>query len=377
MLVVFPGNKLVSTDSVAPILLELKKKYNIRSDLITFDKKTYNGILENVVLRDVIDYVGGVTYVNKRNLFSLLKLLRYYIVGFFGTKYIHFGLLNNGPLSILWRVHSNKVYYTQSDSYGHNHKYYREKLTGKASTSTEKLLGCNIIAFNNLMPELKTCNKHTKVFLFGESRTRKEWLRFTKSKSDDYFRKYHPRLKLENKFIVFILGPVCSEVIWLKEKDSYEKMFYKTIEILREYFPLIKVLIKPHVTTELTVVNSQIEKDSQFEITYLHPSVLAQYASCFICNLYSTTLADAYSIGARTIEYTDYNEQLLVETDGKSVSNQYVDYFVNNDELLLIQSLRNVLYNPDNKRAKTYSNINDDSGLLIDLATKPGSNCHY
>ena len=71
MIVVFPGNKLISTDSIVPILLELYLEYGIVSRVVTFDQKTFDGINKNVVIRDSINEFGKLVYI-KKNLFFLL-----------------------------------------------------------------------------------------------------------------------------------------------------------------------------------------------------------------------------------------------------------------------------------------------------------------
>ena len=367
MIVVFPNKKLVSIDSILPVLLELKIQYQTNSKTVFFDKKTYMQVHNNVVLRDVLIYVGGFTYINKRMPLSLLKLLYIYIIGFLKVKYIHFGVLSDGILFKLWKVHSKNVFFSQSDSYRHNHLYYRKKLNGKDYISNIKSFYGNLIAFNDLMPQLSIVSDSTRVFHFGESRTRSEWINFTRKKSEFYFNKYHANLRFNDNFIVFILGPMC-EVIWLKNKDSYEKLFRETMKILRDSFSNTKVLLKPHATTNLDIVNSELEKKGQFELTYLHPSVLAHHANCFICNLYSTTMADAYNLGAKTIEYTDYNEKLLSHTNDKSVSYQYIDYFVNRDQSRLVHALEESL-RKKRKNCKINQNKSQDtSGLLKELS---------
>jgi hypothetical protein len=342
-------------------------RYDTNSELVFFDRKTYLEVTKNIVLRDVINYVGRCTYIDKTRPLSILRLLYIYIIGFFKVKYIHFGILNEGILSKLWKVHARKVFFCQQDSYRHDHLIYREKLTGKKFSLNIKPFYGNLIAFNDLMPQLSVVNDSTKVFHFGETRTRANWINFTREKSEFYFNKYHANLKLDDNFIVFILGPMC-EVIWLKERDSFEKLFHKTMEVLRENFTNTKVLLKPHATTDMNIVNNELKKGGQFELTYLHPSVLAHHANCFISNLYSTTFADAYNLGVETVEYTDYNEKVLLYTSGKSVSYEYVDYFINNDSEKLIYSLNDILAKQNKKNIKDQSRDDDKSGLLNELA---------
>ncbi len=71
MIVVFPNNKLISTDSILPVLLELKMRYDTNSELVFFDRETYLEVNKNIVLRDVINYVGRCTYIDKTRPLSI------------------------------------------------------------------------------------------------------------------------------------------------------------------------------------------------------------------------------------------------------------------------------------------------------------------
>jgi len=53
-LIVFVKNRLVSTDAIMPLLIEMKEVYGVQSDIIVFDKLAHEGINENVVIRDAL-----------------------------------------------------------------------------------------------------------------------------------------------------------------------------------------------------------------------------------------------------------------------------------------------------------------------------------
>ena len=95
--IVFVKNKLITLDTVLPILLELKIKYNVSSDIIVFEKLAHDAINSNIVIKDVISYIGRERYITKGEevkilrrvyvLFSLFKLL-FSLVS--GAKVIHY-----------------------------------------------------------------------------------------------------------------------------------------------------------------------------------------------------------------------------------------------------------------------------------------------
>jgi len=272
--------------------------------------------------------------------------------------------LDEGVLGLIWKIHFNNCFYSQKDSYEHNNLYYRNKLR-KKKIKFKKTKSKNIIAFNKKMSGLDIMSNNKDIYLFGETRTRHEWLNYCKKFGNDNITKYHKDIA-HNNVIVYILGPFC-EVMWLREKDSYIKLFRKTIKIFKEKFPNIKILIKPHITTDLSIVMNEIENNKQFDITNIHPSVLSYYAKCFVSNLYSTTFADAYNLGVYTVEFSDYSQNFLYCTSGESANPHYVDFFVNNDERKFAQSLQKIMVK-NRKKIIAKQNVDDISGLLERLS---------
>ena len=97
-----------------------------------------------------------------------------------------------------------------------------------------------------------------------------------------------------------------------------------------------KVLLKPHVYTDVEYVKEMLSKYSnKFEITYLHPTLLAIRSNIFICINYSSTMADGHSFGVTTIEYSKYIPEELIATENRSAGYPFVDYFIQNDIALL------------------------------------------
>ncbi|MBT4732102.1 hypothetical protein HOB87_09060, partial [Candidatus Woesearchaeota archaeon] len=73
-IIVFVKNKLISLDTVLPILLEMKVKHNVRSEIIVSDKLANDAIQKNIVLKDVINYVGCMRFITKG---SKVRVFRY------------------------------------------------------------------------------------------------------------------------------------------------------------------------------------------------------------------------------------------------------------------------------------------------------------
>ena len=69
-------------------------------------------------------------------------------------------------------------------------------------------------------------------------------------------------------------------------------------------------------------------------------------------------MADAYSLGVTTIEYTDYPKNVLLATNHKSFGYQYIDYFINENKDIIGEQTQKSLYLLD---VKPLYEIQEDS----------------
>ena len=348
----------------------MKQKFHVSSLIVVFDSLTHDQIQKNVVLKDAIDFVGGELYVSNGKInpiirkinitISLIRLLLKFIKG---VKILHFGALDVKPLKLFGILFKKNVYLFQSDSFRHTYGKYDQYLG--MSPQYCYPIGKNIVAFNDLMPQLVLFkNKDKKIFNFGETRTRQSWVDYSMLRSNYYFRHYHANVDISKGYVVYILG-YFGDLKQMSSPKSMVDLFKKTICILSELN--IPVFIKPHVFTDINIVNKAIEGHDKLNISYLHPTVLTSNAVCFICNGYSTIMADAYSFGITTIEYTDYNTGLLLRSENKSLGYEYIDYFINNDIALFKETITHILF--DGYKINNYNgHTGDSSGLLYQLS---------
>mgnify|MGYP003985757481 CR=1 FL=1 len=63
MVLVFLNNKLISVDTILPVLIELKEKYNTKIYFIVFEEMAYKGIRSNIVINDAVNYAGNLIYI--------------------------------------------------------------------------------------------------------------------------------------------------------------------------------------------------------------------------------------------------------------------------------------------------------------------------
>jgi hypothetical protein len=367
-IIVFVKNKLITLDTVIPILVEMKDKYNISSEVVVFDDLAHEAIGNNIVLKDAINYVGGELFITRGEKVKTLRL--FYVVMCFskllfhfvrGAKILHFGHLNVWPLKLIAKIFNKNTYQLQSTAYDFNYPLINIKNKGLKAVEP---LGKNIVIFGKRFGESRFSEyiSKRKIFFFGETRTRSHWIKYIRNKNDYYFNLYHRDIDLSNGAVIFILGTI----------DGYEHkrpLFESTIKILSEKFQDIPVLLKPHAYTEIDIVKEAIASLDNFYITYLHPSVLATRAIFFISNNFSNVLADAHSFGVTTIEYSKYSVGELLSYNNNSIEPEYVDYFINNNPNKLSDILNNDL--PNTYCPSIFNGISGGSDeLLISLASK-------
>jgi hypothetical protein len=373
-LIVFSKNKLVSMDAIIPLLIEMKEIYRIQSDIVIFDQLAYESIKENIVIKDALQYIGRDLYITKgannkilRRVYAAYYLLFIIYDAFRGAKLIHFGVLDQWPLKALGYTFKNNVYHMQSNGYNF------DKFQYKSTKPIEyKLVGRNLVSFGSKYIKGRLLSEHKvkKVFNFGPPKKRSNWIQYIYNKSDYYFNKYHNNIDVSCGIIVIIMSSLDKYTPTLR--DSYKtqaELFIKTLNVLSKFDNKIPIFIKPHIYTNLALLDSLIVGNDNITITYLHPSVLATKSRVFISNQFSNTLADAHSLGVTTIEYTDYPERILKETKGRSVSYKFVDHFINND-MNHFESIITEILNKDFTLSYNQKGVvNDKSGLLSHLAT--------
>ena len=298
-IVVFVRNKLITMDTVLPLLLEAKNKFDISSEIVVFDALAHDAINKNIVIRDAINYIGRELFITKGEKSKILRRMNILyslfilIVGFLqGDKIIHFGHLNRWPLKFIALLFNKNTYQMQGTAYGFEYS--------QINRSVKKLVmpypvGKNIIicAKNIQKTAFDNAGKEKNIYRFGETRTRESWVKYIGENSDYYFNKYHPNIDTSKGFIVFILGTIHGY------EHKYE-LFKSTIKILSRLNSSVPILLKPHTFTEMSTVEEAIADLDLFHITYLHPSVLASKARIFVSNNFSNTLADAHSYGVKT-----------------------------------------------------------------------------
>tara|TARA_B100001248_G_scaffold262618_2_gene260085 strand:+ start:1622 stop:2824 length:1203 start_codon:yes stop_codon:yes gene_type:complete len=361
-LYIFIGNKLISVDTVLPLVYELKKLNKINKiKFITQDTLTFKGIQKNYIIFDAIEKVGKlifignkfkiyrdkratlpqriISFVNKniRKILLLPFFLNLIIQSKFNKLIIfHFKLFDLSPWKIVKYFNKNNIYKLDK-SWGNN-----KELEVAISLEGKKLKNIsnacpegNIIAFHKDSLLLKKKNAINKKFLLAPTSNYTAWVNFLKKNYNRYINKELSKYKIDiNQDIITIMLGSFAPLGFLKNENTAIYCLKETLSVLNKLNLELPILIKPHIVSEEEIYNTIIKsfKNKKFIITQLHPGILALKSKVFISNSYSTTMSTANLLSVPTVEYTDYSKEMLKITKNKSIRPEYIDFFINRDK---------------------------------------------
>ena len=358
MIVVFVNNKLISSDTIIPLMMAVKESQPNRTiEFYDFDTQTSEALRRNIVLWDALSSIGtlksfsGVKGSKFQRLFNKLKnlylLVRLAVIACTRrTHFLHFKALNSGPLRLLSAINAKRTILAEANCWGY-HKTMIESVGNikrQRKTTIKAGRASALLGFSEAWPELHHPDHEAipKVVV-PSSHYAPAWQAFIRNDAKRYIASALTEhgWPEEVPYIVFILG-FFGKFNFFEDETTSLKLFQETLAVLETELPNVPVIVKPHIITDRATLAEVLASfsDKQFIVTDLHPMTLASQALVFLGNYYSTTFADAIAMGVPTIEYTDYTDETLVATRGKSMRQEYVTYFINRDE----SGLRRVLH---------------------------------
>ena len=370
-ILIFINRKLITYDHIIPFLFELKK-YNPNAKLeIWFpDFSTYAEIKKNTFLYETGKNIADLYIITNSHYKGFAKIfhninislkLVYRIVRaiLFSTTFIHYKLLDSKPFSILKYLNKNNTFLAESDSFGFT-QVMKNVDNLKKIPLDPNTKNTNFLQFSDCW--VQKDDKRGDFLYFGVPKKRVVWINYVLSVSERYIENQYKAYKIAHPSnVVAIMLGYFGYAIYRTNKNVQEKLLIETLEVLRDckYYGII--LLKPHIITDLKIVNKIIKLFPELKIfiTYLHPMILATQSKVVIAHNYSSTLNDFKIMGVKTIEYASYNSQALELMSGISMRPEYVDYFINHDKLLLAQTLKKLL--KEKKKEDIQIDINDQN----------------
>ncbi|MDA8881838.1 hypothetical protein N9I90_03885 [Alphaproteobacteria bacterium] len=347
---IFLNDKLISLDTIVPILLELKSvNSELNLNFFVFKQKTLNTIKSNFFLYNITKELGNISRFGPESLdsFSFLRrlsacllLLKLMIQGLFQKNvYIHFKALEDFPFSLLYYTNQKNTYLFEANPLGQSKSFtkmrniFNELPVNYEDFGHRKSMSAysNLVSFSEDSFQLKSAKSLRKNILYLEPpRSGKKWLDFCTLKSKDFLSKHlELREKTKTKKIILYLLGELGHFAFVDNQTNGKMLFLETLASLRKIENAF-IIIKPHPNVDLEELANLVQdsKMSNIEISLMHPSVLANYCQFAISNYFTFSLADAWLAGVHTIEFSSYRPELSRELKNTSIYPEYVDDFL-------------------------------------------------
>jgi len=346
MIIVFLKNKLISCDTIVPLLHEIQQRRKHKVYFIVPTVQTEDYIKKNIVLYDLMSSMGRISSINKGNKLTkfifLIKLIYISSLCFFKKGHVfHFGKIG-GIIEKIMRINERRMFLTEPDNFGFSDLTRRAQtasgLTRHSSNDKqEDFCGKNLLMFSEHFKINDWNIKNKDVFYFGNTRNRKSWTNYIKKESHKYLNSFFSQENLTPTLSIVYIMSYFGDIPVIDTKDTMLHLFKDTLKVLVQEANGVPILIKPHMITDLEIVKKEISKypEAKIILTDLHPAVLSVTAMFFIGNYYSTVFGDATTWSVPTIEFTSYKSAVLKETNQGSVRPEFVTHFINNNPTML------------------------------------------
>jgi hypothetical protein len=351
MLVVLLNNKLITCDTIVPLLVELHAKNpEVRVEFATFEQKTFDIIKQNLILYEAINSMGQLTLRGRsdkgrksrvrslRERFATLGWLTALLAkAWLGrATIIHFKSLNRWPLRWFGSLAAKRVVFMEPSAIGYAPLEKRASDLMKSRTYTnEKPVGRYVVGFSDHWPPLSDARLEDNVKIrLNAPFTSRHWTSFLDDRRERYIRQSFAEVDASyaDNFALYILtwfGPSGL----LRNRNSFPDLFEETLAAYAATCPHLPLFIKPHPVMTADERRWVFERARSFpELTIvptdLHPMLLARSARFAVGNCYSTVFSVLCHMHVPTIEYTEYADQIRLETGNGSIRPEYVTVFV-------------------------------------------------
>ena len=260
MIIIFLNNKLISCDTIVPLIKELSDVHKLgKAEFVCFDFSTYLAIKENEVINDAIISIGrlkmlGRKYKNSSKFIHLLRvfpIFAYYVfMGIVGRAvFLHFKALNKWPLKFFAACFPNKTVLSESSAIGYSSIEKRVSEMIRSRNYDKNIpMGKNILAFSKNWEVLEDPRiKIKKTIFIHPPFNRKYWVDYILSCQKKYFDRIFNKSNIEPSdyvisYMLCWMGPNNQT----RKPNLYPKLFDETLSVLEQTCPKIPIFIKPH-----------------------------------------------------------------------------------------------------------------------------------
>ena len=212
MIIVFLKHKLLTCDTIVPLLKEIQQIRKHRVYFIVPRVQTKNYIKKNIVLYDLMKSIGSISSIssitrpresrsakNPSSKFHialfLIKLIFLSLFCFLSKGHIiHFGNIGNVILKIV-RINERRMFFAESDNFGFTDSVRRAETAGgflHHNVGKQKIDfdGKNLLIFSEHFKINEYNIKNKDVFYFGNTRNRESWTNYIEKVSHKYLNSF-------------------------------------------------------------------------------------------------------------------------------------------------------------------------------------------
>jgi hypothetical protein len=324
-----------------PVIMELHQRSGIKCYIATVHKETYDSLMENIVIKDVMDKVGGIVHIGPHSNRLISKIQKIFFVINLCLKVLskkvflfHFGFLSKGIFSLIRKCSDkSRVFFCEMDSSAYSAEMFRigyiKRNVFWDITKIPSPGNCNLLTFGDEWPWLHDKrSRHLPVYKIRHPRRRKVWREFVKMNSE----KYLEHLEYKENVVSLMLGNFGQNNV-TKDDETPELCLRETLEVLSK-FKNVTVFVKKHPVTPLEKLEALLADFPTLDIQMvdIHPSILSTISNVFVCTYYTTSVYDAFLLGLPTVEYTEYHEPTLIAANYNSCRPEYVTHFIQRDK---------------------------------------------
>jgi len=356
-IIVLTKEKLISADSIMPVLLNLKDCHPDCRILFVFPSvQNYNLIKKNVHLWQCLIRLDAKILAPRRDnrilislwvikLLLLLSFSRNVIIKFGDTLFMHKFLLK-----ILKKIsHTTEIQALIIPALEDYHYAIKEQwaISKERNASGIRSGQKDYVEYDYYLISMPTDLFRTyygadipdsKIINAGYVRRMPQWIKFVRESAGEH-------VPEERKpYFLFILSTPGKRLNELEEPPLSE-LLSESLTVLKKFNNRIHTIFRPHAITDVEELKLTLKEldYSNYSVDYGHPMILSPGAEFVIGNFFSTTMFDAYYLGTPVIEYSYYDRELSGRMGFKSYGNSCCDFFIDRDRNKLEEVVSDIL----------------------------------
>ena len=376
-IIVVVQDKLITIDSVLPLLMELNSICTCKIYIISPDNHIENLEKNNDIMSCINSIGAELLYLSRsqNKLKFYFQLLRKFAFKRnFLLKFQNESLNSNflfllkifSSLKEVFLFHLNAV----TNQFINNCQIRFEY--GSKTANKLKFDSINADFYVTSLDEnglkLLSFPKSREVIPIGYNRGGAEWKSYIKHRSSEFHLQ-----KSNTKYCLYILSTMFLPLEKLDE-PTMEVLLRETLVVLNEFSKDLHIVFRPHAITDMEIFQKVLDdlNVTNYSIDYSHPMILSSNAQFVIGNLYSNTMFDAYKQSIPIVEYASYDKVLLEKFNKWSLGAECCDFFVQRDPVKLKNVINKIVigdYLINRKESSYQLNISHFANQVLGVST--------